>query len=582
MFFRIKKTAIFFPKTFQTKKGLSVHIKTCEPKTFHHENIFACKKCGLSFATKINLTKHINTHKKENFICQYCDKHFSNITLLNKHIETHTIDYSFKCDSCLSTFPTNRSILLHRQTCFAGIKLVNQVTENKCYVNASVNAIASVDQMRRAIINSDIENSNIIEIFKKVLLPTGRHESHDVHQLRSIVKPYQYDNKDQHDAGEFLGNLLDSLVDKLPILHPIFSFNVDSFYKCPSDNYEKMRHDAVQKFYRLSLLEDNKFPIKHETNIQLLINKSYQPYDDGTPCDKCKNKWTKKELVHNPPNTLFLQLMRFDYKLRKINTVVTPSLNITFHNKSYRLKCIIEHHGHSIAGHYKTVIYSNSECLVYNDDQIEKQPSNSSGYIYIYEHTEHSETEDLPMEVDHLDLNIPLAAETNDNRNAKIIYDEKNLDKGNNNETHEKISKRTSPIKRKNINYYPNKKAKTLSYKRKINDDFNFEKNKNKSLRRSPIKRKPINYKDKSQRTNTGLPKGKATKKMYNPLFPLDEFDDDEEPFNIPYTLDNDYKKVYLKRHEIHFNLEKGYFQSFNDLEDNPLVDAGKKLMKSF
>ena len=60
-----------------------------------------------------------------------------------------------------------------------------------------------------------------------------------------------------------------------------------------------MRHDAVQKFYRLSLLEDNKFPINHETNIQLLINKSYQPYDDGTPCDKCKNNWTKKELVHN-------------------------------------------------------------------------------------------------------------------------------------------------------------------------------------------------------------------------------------------------------------------------------------------
>ena len=35
-------------------------------------------------------------------------------------------------------------------------------------------------------------------------------------------------------------------------------------------------------------------------------------------------------------------------------------------------------------------------------------------------------------------------------------------------ETHEIRSKRTSPIKRKSVNYYPDKRARHLSFKRKI------------------------------------------------------------------------------------------------------------------
>ena len=97
----------------------------------------------------------------------------------------------------------------------------------------------------------------------------------------------------------------------------------------------------------------------------------------------------RREQMQQPPNILFLQLLRFERKNNvpiKLNNDVSPSASIFFFDKLYRLKAIIEHHGYSMdVGHYKSVIYSNNKCVVYNDDEIENEEHNhSTGYIYIY------------------------------------------------------------------------------------------------------------------------------------------------------------------------------------------------------
>ena len=150
-------------------------------------------------------------------------------------------------------------------------------------------------------------------------------------------------------------------------------------------------------------------------------------------------------------------------------------------------------------------------------------------------------------------------------------------------ETREHRSTRNSPIKRKSINYYPNKKSRSLTFKRKNDTNTIMEEHANKGLRTSPIKRKRVNYKPHTYQKNT---KGfnNFTSRQQNILkqnyFPLYTEELDGNPNNSFEILDPnemDFQKLYLKRQERHIHLREGDF-SFNDLEDNPLINAATKI----
>ena len=144
-------------------------------------------------------------------------------------------------------------------------------------------------------------------------------------------------------------------------------------------------------------------------------------------------------------------------------------------------------------------------------------------------------------------------------------------------ETHEIRSKRTSPIKRKSVNYYPDKRARHLSFKRKIDTDTILEQHANKGIRTSPIKRRRVNYKPHTNRQNNKKFSNCAAKqqnRLEKQYFPFNDHDLDDNPNNSFEIQDPNeilFEKLYLKRQERHIHLEEGDFD-FNDLEDNPLM----------
>ena len=221
----------------------------------------------------------------------------------------------------------------------------------------------------------------------------------------------------------------------------------------------------------------------------------------------------KTEKIQQPPNVLFIQLLRFDYLLNKNENDVSPSTMISFCNKTYRLQAIIEHHGNTThVGHYKTVMYLNNTCVVYDDDKIfeNNQPDNSTGYIYIHEIITHSEPPHLPLEIDNSTLNMTITSQIDEdnirtNAEKSPIFKQMKSKKKANTYSYKKItdlddfdeaedheSIRKSPIKRnpRDYNESTNKKVKTNN---KAIDAANiWENNSNTSSRRSPNKRKPV------------------------------------------------------------------------------------------
>ena len=290
-----------------------------------------------------------------------------------QQIQNQATNFYLNCDICRKTFKTKMEILQHRQVCFRGIKLGNKRGQNNCYVNVCINSLASVSKITDTIMTSPLHNSEITDIFKKVILTKG---PHNVRDLKTIVDCDKFDNNLQHDACEFLELLLGKLIDSLPYFSSTFSFTFDTIKKCKSGHYKPTIYGSSERILRLPVVSNN-------TNIQSLLKEYFQPQLLDETCNvERKSHMLKTEKIQQPPIVLFIQLLRFDYLLNKNENDVSPSTMISFCNKTYRLQAIIEHHGNtSHVGHYKTVMYLNNTCVVYDDDKIfeNNQPDNSTG-----------------------------------------------------------------------------------------------------------------------------------------------------------------------------------------------------------
>ena len=111
---------------------------------------------------------------------------------------------------------SNEVMSLQRQLCFRGIKLFNRGGQNNCYVNASVNGLLASDEIRNIISNSQLEDL-LIKILQNVLPD----QVHTVQNLKGIVNPEKFDNNRQHDASEFIEEMLQKLKMIIPNLNLI-------------------------------------------------------------------------------------------------------------------------------------------------------------------------------------------------------------------------------------------------------------------------------------------------------------------------------------------------------------------------
>ncbi|XP_063224222.1 zinc finger protein 33B-like isoform X1 [Bacillus rossius redtenbacheri] len=75
-----------------------------------------CDRCGKSFAAEGDLTKHMETHKKERSLrCELCGKTFINKSDFLLHVGTHTVEDPFNCNVCGKSFERRKTLVEHNE-----------------------------------------------------------------------------------------------------------------------------------------------------------------------------------------------------------------------------------------------------------------------------------------------------------------------------------------------------------------------------------------------------------------------------------------------------------------------------------
>ena len=83
----------------------------------HREGVrshYSCRLCGKSFARKLHIEHHINTHMGERpFQCSFCERRFTQKVHCKTHMRCHTGERPYLCSTCGRGFSQKRHLLRH-------------------------------------------------------------------------------------------------------------------------------------------------------------------------------------------------------------------------------------------------------------------------------------------------------------------------------------------------------------------------------------------------------------------------------------------------------------------------------------
>ncbi len=94
---------------FADIESLKAHFELCQ-----EDRPYRCDQCGLGFRAKLDLTKHRNTHNREekSFSCSVCEKKFHFKSTLSIHERVHQKP-KFICADCGRSFRTKPPLTVH-------------------------------------------------------------------------------------------------------------------------------------------------------------------------------------------------------------------------------------------------------------------------------------------------------------------------------------------------------------------------------------------------------------------------------------------------------------------------------------
>ncbi|XP_008487966.2 zinc finger protein OZF-like [Diaphorina citri] len=112
------KTCPLCKKTYQSAKGMRLHIREVHSKVRPHQ----CKGCGKYFKSQRHLVQHerrvhlgVKKIKHSNFECFHCGAKFISRTHIADHMTSHTGIKNHVCSICQSTYTTARGLKRHNK-----------------------------------------------------------------------------------------------------------------------------------------------------------------------------------------------------------------------------------------------------------------------------------------------------------------------------------------------------------------------------------------------------------------------------------------------------------------------------------
>ena len=290
---------------------------------------------------------------------------------------------------------------------------------NICFINASLQALNSLDSFREFFVNRDYDpGERMFPICDEIarLFRANPDIIQSAKKLRKLIGEEpgcsQYNDGSQQDASGFLMALLDlisqeikkvtgqnspyieGLNSKQKISHKFISTDDGSCPNCKVPTPVKTESISI-----LTLSTENNQDVK---KIRDLLEDNFIDSDPfRRRCEECQEKdidemqkrlaRTKKFISHFS-ETLIIQVARFDAQMQQLSRKVWPeSFLETPDGGVYELISIINHEGSNIdSGHFYTYIEQNNESWRELNDtktrQWEKKSIVSdSNYIYIYQ-----------------------------------------------------------------------------------------------------------------------------------------------------------------------------------------------------
>lgn len=288
---------------------------------------------------------------------------------------------------------------------------------------------------------SGLENKKVLLNFIKLItaMLKGNYTIKPTSFYKSFIEKFpQYKVNYQHDAREFLFNLLEELngsiqqkcigieTSEYANKHYLHSLKEWRSY------FENKKSYIIDNFYgqyfkKLICTQCNKHTYKYDPfltihiqpkldiSIYNLINRSLLLDYINKTCDKCKEdnndieidslpdylinpEHSVETLIYKLPQTLIVSVDCFTSTNQKINVKVNIDETIDLYEKimcntdepsTYKLSSIIYHQGDMSSGHYFTVCFRNNKYHLFNDTNIEKDIDinkiKSIPYLIFYE-----------------------------------------------------------------------------------------------------------------------------------------------------------------------------------------------------
>ena len=261
------------------------------------------------------------------------------------------------------------------------IRFSNPPGKNLCFSNAAVSCLLNNSILREFLSGySDQPGRKPITEELKQLARVKNLDKSSTNKLRAIVQlncfesgqlTKNFNDNEQHDAGEFMQSLLEHL------------WNEHTQDTLKEDMFGGVSQDILTCFcgYRVELAPEQMseiIPIQiDEKDLQNGIESVLSGETITWKCPKCERPTVqKKRLIVIEPSTLTLQLMRYNFDTSnnttsKVNDqIFCPPTICMPGGSSYTLTSIINHHGEETkSGHYNTILLEKeSEKYLFLDD----------------------------------------------------------------------------------------------------------------------------------------------------------------------------------------------------------------------
>lgn len=286
---------------------------------------------------------------------------------------------------------------------------------NSCYMNATLQAIFNIPEIRQAIetfeVEDDDENeNNLISLLQQIMQPANHEGSVDVRATLKKFRDEVFKTKDkgeltggktaQQDAHEFLQFILDKLNWRPIRLRTKFATEDEEWFsKGTRTNHLSI---GLSKTGIFQDALDGYFAVE---NMDVDANDKIEPLEHGG-----ERQWEQKESIKDPlPLHLTIHLKRFDESGRKTEQKIRFPANKKVRIKTdddeaveYEIVAFINHHGTTAkSGHYTADIKNyrdpaGQERWVHCDDddlQARPSPNGKDAYLVVLKKIEEEQSD---------------------------------------------------------------------------------------------------------------------------------------------------------------------------------------------